>query len=87
MPKGPNILFGTSAIIFVILMVWLYYDTHSVDSGVIASSEASTAGTGADLRSLQAMRGVILEQRNNLSRLLNLKQQKLGQLVCEVRKC
>lgn len=27
----------------------------------------------------------LLEQRNNLSRILNLKQQKLGQLECEVR--
>jgi hypothetical protein len=70
------IITGVTVSMLLILFVKIYYD--STDTGG-ALLERNTA---ADR--INAVNKGFLVQRNNLSRILNRKQQRLGQMECEV---
>ncbi|XP_060596739.1 uncharacterized protein LOC132750721 [Ruditapes philippinarum] len=70
------IITGVTVSMLLILFVKIYYD--STDPGG-ALLERNTAAADR----INAVNKGFLEQRNNLSRILNRKQQRLGQMECE----
>ncbi|XP_045216168.2 uncharacterized protein LOC123566285 [Mercenaria mercenaria] len=80
MSTKTNIIIGVTVFVVLMFVVKVIHDTSSSESGIrrVLSGNNQRASN-----SLSSVTRDLLEQRNNLSKLLNLKQQKIGQMECE----
>lgn len=76
MPSKTTVISGFVFLVLTLLVVKVFYGTPTLN--VLRDINDTP-----DSRSFYAPSEILIEQRNNLSQLLNLKQKKIGQLECE----
>lgn len=78
MPTQKAVTLGIGATVALVLVVKVLHD-----SNYLKEKSPNLRSDSRDFEREQRIGGLFREQRNNVSRLLNAKQQKLGQMECE----
>ena len=59
----------------------VFYDSSERGTQIVRMYEPN----GGQVEEMSAVTRILIDQRNNISKQLNLRQQKIGQMQCEVR--